>query len=487
MIKPKSTVRVVILLAIATGNAPLNASNDNAGFRADEQVTRSTPPGVTLVDAEHLPVASSARRMWTFLGNAQGETLFISDRDQAGVSHCTGACETEFPPLIALPDSQAFGDWSLLKRKNGSLQWMYKGKPLYRFAQETRFNEIVSNLVKAQAREEDLANGGSEQRSERDMRRTMGAKKDKLWNAMEFVEETSLQPPTGWQVAKFAPEVPEGVMPVDIALRDIPAISSVGLVSRQGMTLYAYDGNIEDTRSNCVQGCNYPWVPLKAAELSRPLGAFAPIRRANGDRQWSYKGAPLFTFKGDLKPGDANGTKRIRDLGSIAAREDNRHNGQWYIPVKAYHFMPANTQIRKERLNGDILSTDEGLPLYSHYRSEYITPNQTAYIKGRLAGTQGCDAECQKTWRPFLAPDMAQPQGHWEVFMREDGTRQWAYKGFAQYTHVNDTPYGRADGNQIYEPVIGDDGPHKVKDFVVNRFSQEWAQAIAYVWQVTKP
>jgi hypothetical protein len=44
------------------------------------------------------------------------------------------------------------------------------------------------------------------------------------------------------------------------------------------------------------------------------------------------------------------------------------------------------------------------------------------------------------------------------VFTRSDGTKQWAYKGFALYRYSGDAP-GEARGNQRYELVHIDDAP----------------------------
>ncbi len=452
----------------------------------DEQVTWSTPPGITIVYVDLLEASGSQQRLWTRLGNDKGEALFISDQDADGVSLCTGQCEQDFPPVIALPDSIETGEWTLFQRDNGDRQWVYRGKPLYRFAHETRFNEMVDNLAMREPKKEDL-DSGAQAKAERDIRKTMGAKKDRLWNPLELMEPTSLTLPEGWSLAKFDSKSAIGDMPSDILLKEIAAISSIGFVDMQGMTVYGYDGDVEDISSNCVQGCNQQWIPLPAAEMSRAVGDFQPIRRANGDLQWSYKGVPLFTWKGDIKPGYANGSRTVRDARRIRVTSGDNKKGEWYIPVQYRHFVPQNAQIRKEPSLGKIFATADGMPLYSRFRSEYFNTAHNSYVKGKLAGTNGCDAICLETWRPFLAPEGAQTQGYWEIVEREDGTRQWAYKGFVQYINVNDKPYSRSVGNRISDPVIGDDGRFKVREFISGRLSQEWARGITYFWELTSP
>lgn len=476
-------IPILLLGAVALFAPPTRAGQ--TWLNGSDEVTWSTPPGITLVHVDLLQASGVQQRLWTRLGNARGEALFISDSDKDGVSVCTGPCEDIFPPVIALPGSRAMGEWTLLQRQNGDQQWVYRGKPLYRFARETRFNEMVDNLAIAAPKEESR-DSGFQAKAERDIRKTMAAKKDQLWNSLQLMEPTSLTLPEGWSLATFEPRAAIGDMPTNILLREVSAISSVAFVNLQGMTVYAYDGDVEDVAANCVRGCSQEWVPLAASELSRPVGSFSPIRRVNGDLQWSYKGAPLFTYKGDSQPGYANGSRSIRDARRIDSKAGNTGAGEWYIPVQYHHFVPKNVRIRKEPSRGKIFSTTDGLPLYTRFRSEYLN-GHNSYIKGKLAGTKGCDSQCLETWRPFLAPDDAQPQGFWEIVEREDGTRQWAYKGFAQYTNIHDQPYSRSIGDRQYDPVIGDDSRYKVKDFISGRLSQEWAQGISYFWEVTLP
>ncbi len=487
MIKSISTTTLALIALGFAATGAANAANESKGFHGNSEIPPSTPPGITLINADHLPVSGVARRMWTHLGNDKGEALFYSEQDKDGVSNCSGSCAEEFPPVIALPSAQPAGDWTLFKRADGSQQWVYQGKPLYRFAAESQFNEIVNNLVRAQVRAEDSEGGSFEAFAERDMKRTIGKKAKKLWQPMDFVPETSLTLPESWHLAKFEPKLPKARSPVDLALRDTPNISSVALVNREGRTVYAFDGDVSTVARNCIRGCDGDWLPLLASELSQPVGAFAPLRTVGGDLQWSLQGVPLFTFKGDQKPGDVKGTFKTRALNDISSKSFGKGDGTWYVPVTSQHYIPENVQIATEPVRGETLFTDTGMPLYSRYRTEYFMSNIRAYIKGKTAGIKGCDSECLLTWHPFTAPADAVPQGQWEILMRNDGSRQWAYKGFALYTNINDKPYQRSAGDQIYDPVIGQDSRYKVSEFIEQRYSQTWAKSIAWLWKLAEP
>ncbi len=67
-------------------------------------------------------------------------TLYTFDKDVvgSGKSVCNGPCATNWPPLKAEAGAQATGDWSLVTRDDGSLQWAYKGQPLYHWAKDQK-------------------------------------------------------------------------------------------------------------------------------------------------------------------------------------------------------------------------------------------------------------------------------------------------------------------------------------------------------------
>lgn len=69
-----------------------------------------------------------------------GMTLYVFDRDAAnsGKSMCNGACATNWPPLKAGASDKARGDYSVIIRDDGQLQWAFKGKPLYHWAKDSK-------------------------------------------------------------------------------------------------------------------------------------------------------------------------------------------------------------------------------------------------------------------------------------------------------------------------------------------------------------
>jgi hypothetical protein len=61
------------------------------------------------------------------------------------------------------------------------------------------------------------------------------------------------------------------------------------------------------------------------------------------------------------------------------------------------------------------------------------------------------------TWIPFEAHAEAQSTGFWQVVAREDGKRQWSYKGYALYRYTGDKKPGDVNGTHIFDVVFNAD------------------------------
>jgi predicted lipoprotein with Yx(FWY)xxD motif len=66
------------------------------------------------------------------LVDLKGMTLYYFDRDDAGnKSNCDAACTQRWTPLAAPADAQAYGDFTVIMRNDGSRMWAYRYRPLY--------------------------------------------------------------------------------------------------------------------------------------------------------------------------------------------------------------------------------------------------------------------------------------------------------------------------------------------------------------------
>jgi Uncharacterized protein conserved in bacteria len=85
------------------------------------------------------------------------------------------------------------------------------------------------------------------------------------------------------------------------------------LTDGQGKTLYYF---ANDQRASGASSCNgqcavmWPVFFTGTVRVSSPLNPadFASITRADGTKQTTYMGRPLYYYSGDVKPGDINGS-----------------------------------------------------------------------------------------------------------------------------------------------------------------------------------
>jgi predicted lipoprotein with Yx(FWY)xxD motif len=361
----------------------------------------ATPPGITIqLAAQGKPPDSGTPQI--VFADAKGMTLYSYARDTVGnggrqaVSACVGACAQTWRPAPAAPDDGAAADWSVLHRADGSKQWCYRGAPLYTFAGDAAPGDIKG---------QDSASGA--------------------WRAAVFLPEAAI------------------VLPDSITVRHLPDAGGTALASLEGLTLYA----IDDNSTHPAAG---RWRPLEAGAMASPAGDFTVLRREDGITQWAFHGRPLYLFDGDRKAGE------VRDQGVDA---------RFRVALVRRYFMPADATIRSITGLGNALVTRSGATLYERDRVQPGEDNHDFHSDhgppalGRFYGTSTCDASCARTWPSYVAPPGAMASGYWDVLTRSDGTRQWAYKGFALYRYSGDAP-GEAKGNRLYELVrIDDVGP----------------------------
>lgn len=62
-------------------------------------------------------------------------------------------------------------------------------------------------------------------------------------------------------------------------------------------------------------------------------------------------------------------------------------------------------------------------------------------------GKSACNGPCAANWPPLLADAGASPSGDWTVVTRDDGRRQWAYKGKPLYFWAKDAKPGDRTGD----------------------------------------
>jgi predicted lipoprotein with Yx(FWY)xxD motif len=105
----------------------------------------------------------------------------------------------------------------------------------------------------------------------------------------------------------------EGGLTVDA--KPVGAAGTVLVDGKSGLTVYTFTKDVKDSgKSNCTGGCIDTWpaltvpagaTPSGGASLTGKLGTIT--REDDGTLQVTYNGLPLYFFKNDAAPGDANG------------------------------------------------------------------------------------------------------------------------------------------------------------------------------------
>lgn len=81
------------------------------------------------------------------LTNAAGLSLYTFDKDASGKSNCYDACATSWPPMPAEASSKDEGDFTVVKRDDGTFQWAHKGAPLYTWVGDSAKGDVTGDGV----------------------------------------------------------------------------------------------------------------------------------------------------------------------------------------------------------------------------------------------------------------------------------------------------------------------------------------------------
>lgn len=65
------------------------------------------------------------------------------------------------------------------------------------------------------------------------------------------------------------------------------------------------------------------------------------------------------------------------------------------------------------------------------------------------SGKSVCNGPCAANWPPLMAAASDKAEGSWTIVTRDDGGKQWAYKGRPLYTWVKDQKPGDTTGDGV--------------------------------------
>ena len=230
---------------------------------------------VAAPDGIEARLVSSAQAV--VLTDFEGFTLyaFSGDAAQDGQTCSTGGCGMDWLPVPAPALALDVGDFSVVGRADGSRQWAFGDRPLYRYRG-------------------DLLPGDAH-----------GRPGDEGWS-MAVVSE-NFRPP---QVAVTALE----------GYGDALSVGGMTLYSGSAFEKYWGGRNLRDSFKNsyrrgkqlggdaCADAeCLQMWRPFHASDDARSTGFWEVITRRDGGRQWAYKGYAVYTYAADEAPGQNRG------------------------------------------------------------------------------------------------------------------------------------------------------------------------------------
>lgn len=440
-----SLVAMLVVSATADAARAKKPVDDSAAW---------TPPSITLQPLGKAQGYDLGKQTAAFLGrdeivfaNDKGMTLYTYELDApgSGKSACVAECAQKWRPYLVPAGVKPTGTWGAITREDGAKQWTLAGKPLYTFEGDVDPGSVHGNSpAKTGSRRIDgagrVVGGGNRGGGVRGV--TPDVPLPKEWKTANAFPVAGIETPSGLQV------------------REVPDATAVVLVNHEGRTLYAFKGSAKKAP---VGGGT--WKAAPAPQFAKKVGDFDFITRADGIKQWTYKGQALYTYEADVSSGDAYGIGQDK---------------MFEVAAITRYFMPDGVRVQHTPGQGKVLATAEGMTLYR--RDGHILQsgggrslrrgNPARPAVGRDIGTDPrCANECLAQWKPFLASADAKPQGFWDVATRADGQKQWVYQGYAMWTYTGDRKPGDMNGNDDFQyafsdmPNMASDAPKPNYDF----------------------
>ncbi|HYD94289.1 MAG TPA: hypothetical protein VEC01_03110 [Noviherbaspirillum sp.] len=86
---------------------------------------------------------------------------------------------------------------------------------------------------------------------------------------------------------------------------------------------------------------------------------------------------------------------------------------------------------------GGVLTNSAGMTLYTFDKDP------------AGGGKSACNGQCAANWPPLMAKDGDKASGDYSIVTRDDGGKQWAYKGKPLYLWVKDQKPGDKSGDGV--------------------------------------
>lgn len=311
------------------------------------------------------------------------------------------SCVQEWPPVQTPHGAKPVGDWTIIKRKDGTEQWAYKGQALY--------TSILD-------REAGDTYGGS--------KRSGGEG-------------------GGDGPASRIPVGPPADVPPGLTVRTT-AIGRLLVTVDGSYSVYYYDQDGRD-HSNCDGNCSETWKPVLAPASARSHGDWTVFERLRGIWQWAFRGKPIYTYTVDR----------------AARSQEGSDVPGWHDVYLQRAPSPPSDFTVQQSMSGDVLADAHGKTIYVYRCGDDALDqlscddpdDSQAY---RLAMCGGGDVErCQQNFPYVLAPPNARSEsrtwtvmeidpksGHRAAKGQSGALKVWAYRDRPLYTYAGDEVAG---------------------------------------------
>ncbi|WP_406864477.1 SCO0930 family lipoprotein [Streptomyces sp. HUAS MG47] len=222
------------------------------------------------------------------------------------------------------------------------------------------------------------------------------------------------------------------------------------LTDAQGFTLYRFDkDSATPPRATCEGECAKAWPVVTPAGAKAPAGVDASlvgeVTRADGTKQLTVGGWPMYRYAKDTQPGDVNGQgvggtwfasapdgKKAAPGGEEGGGEDSGQESGADLP---------GLSVRKDPKLGEIVVDSRGMTVY-RFKKDSAWPMKTA-----------CTGACLEKW-PVVAPvDKNDTEGISKkgnvTFARPDGIKQQTIDCWPLYTFAGDDKPGDTNGQGV--------------------------------------
>lgn len=196
-----------------------------------------------------------------------------------------------------------------------------------------------------------------------------------------------------------------------------------------GRTLYFFSIDANGS-SGCTGGCETAWPVFLADDLSSMPGLNAAdvstITRADGKKQTTYKGWPLYYYAGDVAPLDIKG---------------DASGGTWFVAKPDYSVMFASAQLAGNDGSTQYITDASGRTLYDFAPDTY---NLNTYTKADLSNN---------TIWPIYESDVLNVPSILSKSLFSQitsvGKKQLVYKGHPLYYFGSDAKRGDTKGVSV--------------------------------------